>query len=324
MDGGSPRVRKLAAERLAGLWPPAAHFPFAAAEKRRGEVMRRLRQKFNEREQLVENTVEEKPSPADVDADVLSSDGPAFELIDKLHSDDVFVRRSASAKLAARAVEKPLGRAAVERLASLAVRETDQLVWQNALSAVAHDDGEAAVRLAYAAVGHTSAEVRRRACEHLSAHPDPRHAAVLLPALDDPNVPVAKAAVTALGRAGPLADTGPLKKLLLTGNASLRLETAVALLRLDDSAGDAALRRLALDNDPQIRRDVARAMGRSGNTGFVPVLVGLLDDRAGVRREALNGLATLVRDNPVQESGRDRVSTAQRVELWKEWYAKQK
>ena len=43
----------------------------------------------------------------------------------------------------------------------------------------AGDGSEPAIRLAYAAISHPSPEVRRLACEHLAAHADPEHAAVL-------------------------------------------------------------------------------------------------------------------------------------------------
>ncbi len=61
------------------------------------------------------------------------------------------------------------------------------MVWQNVLTAVAAEGSEPAIRLAYTAIGHPAAEVRRRACEHLAAHPSPAHAEVLLPALQDAN-----------------------------------------------------------------------------------------------------------------------------------------
>ena len=93
------------------------------------------------------------------------------------------------------------------------------------------------MRVAYAGVSHPAPEVRRRACLHLAAHPDPRHAVVLLPALNDSSPSVAAAAVTALGMTGRLDDTAPLRRLMTQPDLWLRLEVATALLRLHDPAG---------------------------------------------------------------------------------------
>ena len=385
IERDSPRTRKLAAEQLATLWPPAAQFPFAAPKKRRDEVLARLRQEFMtqysvapgvkkrtgtlagtsplfhaeeiERAQLllaqlgnartdsptqrravaelvgfgsklsgvlaVVSIDRRQPLPEIVYEEILPSCDPVFEILYKLQGEDVMVRRHAATKLAALAAEKRLDRLATSRLAALIVREPDQLVWQYALRAVADNDDKAAVRIAYAAVGHDSAQVRWRACEYLGAWPHPRHANVLLPAIEDANVAVAKAAVFALGRCGNPRHAQTLKSLLPTGNASLRLETAAALVRLGDPAGAAALRRLAHHGDPKIRRETARAMGRSGDAGFIPILILLLDDRAGVRREALAALSLLSGYNPAGADGGDRKTSAEVVELWKRWHAKQ-
>ena len=320
MESDSPRTRKLAAERLASIWPSAAHFPFASPQKRRDEVMRQLRAEFCEYQQRIgENSLVGKAS-APRAASAPSDDGTAFEQIGKLTDDDVFARRRAAAKLAEISEERPLTRAGVERLVANVMGETDQLVWQNALSAVSHDDGEAAVRLAHAAVKHDSAEVRRRACEYLSNHPHPRHVPILMPVIEDHNLTVAKAAVEALGKCGPTADTGQMKKLLLTGNAALRLQTAVALIRLGDPDGADALRRLADNDDPRIRIEVAQEIGRVGDRTFIPILIRFLDDRAGVRREALAALEKISNQNPVYDYGPGRKTTSEQVELWKKWY----
>ncbi len=382
VESDSPQTRKLAAEQLATVWPPAAHFPFASSKKRRNEVLARLRREFeaqyrasadslHENDKGPSNTKPERieqaqllltrlantrpdspaqrraikellefgtelndtlaavsidrqqPLPEIVYAEVLPSRDAFFETLNKLGNGNVMARRSTSSKLAGLAAERRPHRLATARLAALIVRETDQLVWQNALRAVAEVDDEAAVRIAYAAVGHNSTEVRRRACEYMGAWPDARHVNVLLPAIADANSSVARAAVVALGRCGSPRDSEALRPLLRTDNASLRLETATALVRLGDPAGAAALRRLAFHEDPQIRRNTARAMGRSGNASFIPTLIAMLDGRAGVRREALASLTLLSGYNPANADGGKRKTSTEVVELWKRWHEKQ-
>ncbi len=323
IKGGGPRIRKLAAELLAERWPPAAHFPYTATQERRDELFERLKTEFDRQYRASGDSVADRTPPEESGDGDSPSDATALELVVKLQSSDVSQRRRAAEKLAIAAAQQPLEAAAVERLAAAVARENDQLVWQYALAAVARDDSRSAAELACAAVGHASSEVRRLGCEHLGAHPQPDRAAVLLPAVDDENVSVAKAAVAALGRIGRKSDTASIKKLLMSQNSSLQLETAVALARMGDRDGDAALRRLTFDDDPQIRLEVARAMGRSGNPLFVADLVRLLDDRAGVRREALAALETLAPENSPRQSRQGNETTAQRVALWKQWYAEQ-
>ena len=111
---------------------------------------------------------------------------------------------------------KPMTQLALDRLVVLARRETDPVVWQSLLQTTASDARPGAVQLAYLAVGNSSSDVRRRACDYLAAHADPRHAAVLLPMLEDPSSTVVIAAVRGLGAIGTLDDPRPLVGLLLT------------------------------------------------------------------------------------------------------------
>ena len=211
VEVGGPRTRKLAAERLAERWTPASHFPFAAAKHRRDESLRRLRLQFRQEYRPLDQREAVKTSfHADIEGGSSSSDA-AVVLIDSLRAGDCSARRRGAAELAAMAAEKPLANMAVERLAAAVADENDQLVWQYALSAVAQNGGPTAARLACDALGHASPEVRRRGCEHLAAHPHPDNADALLSAVDDPSLPVAKAAVDALGRIGRPADaaSGP-------------------------------------------------------------------------------------------------------------------
>ena len=297
--------------------------------------------------------------------DVLPHYGEVFIALDQLESPDVAERRRAAGRLAELGHERPLGRLAVQRLAQLAVAEPDPLVWQRVLTAVAGDGSEPSIRLAYAAVSHPSPEARRRACEHLAAHPHPGHVQMLLPALDDPNHTVVCAAVRALGALGrrgaldrggataglpssargvdPVAPPhcwtsqqchpvtpshclaiqqchAPLQRLLRTSDEHLRLETAIALVQLDDPAGTAALQRLAYSSDTRIRLQAAVAMGNTADSAHVPTLIHLLDDSLAVRRAALEGLSKIVGPQEWEFDDQRPASTSERVGRWKQWF----
>lgn len=258
--------------------------------------------------------------PEAIYREVLPRTSAAFAALDRLASKEVSQRRAAAEELAGLAAGRPLGRLVLERLAWLVVMETDALVWQNVFTAVAGDPGEPSIRLACAAIGHRSAEVRRRACQHLAAHADPGHAAVLLPVLKDPSPTVVLAAVGALGAGGRLDDTEPLRQLLATDDEPLRAEVAASLAQLGDPAGPAELERLAYSDDPAIRRRVATAMGELGDVQFVPTLIRLLDDRQGVRRAALDGLPKVVGHEVGDDEDGSPKLRAERISQWKQWY----
>lgn len=270
--------------------------------------------------------------PEVVYREVLPRYGPAFVALDRLASSEVSERQGAAGELAELARQRPLGRLAAGRMVQLVLTEPDPLVWQRALTAVADDASEPSVRLAYAAIGHPSAEVRRRACEHLAAHPHPGHAKIVLPALDDPNQAVVHSAVRALGVAGrpgdrisPVGDgsspaNGRLRQLLRTNSEYLRIETAVALTRLGDPAGTAELERLAYSADPKVRSQVAAAMGETADTRFTAALIRLLDDRPAVQRAALEGLPRTVGRDVSQGDDPWPASTVERVRRWKQWF----
>jgi len=262
--------------------------------------------------------------PEAVYREVLPGVSPAFAALDRMTSPDAAVRRRAAAELADLAGQRPLGRLAVERLASVAAREADALVWQSVLGAVAGDPGDAAARLAYAAVGHSSPEVRRRACEHLAAHPDPKHVPVLVPTLHDSSEVVVQAAVRAIGAAGRMEDARPVRQLLTAANEPLRLEAAKALVRLGDASGAPALERLAYSSEPAIRQQAAVAMGETADPTFVPPLVQLLDDRHNVRRAALEALPKVVGRDVAGADGRPPADLAERADLWKRWFREER
>jgi HEAT repeat protein len=258
--------------------------------------------------------------PEAVYREVLPKHEPVFAALEALDCSDVQARRRAAAEIERLATERPLGTLALARLAQLVLPESDLLVWQSVLQAVAAEPSEPAARLAYAAIGHHAPEVRRRACEHLAAHPDPEHAAVLLPVLEDSSPSVVEAAVRALAAGGRLDDTRPLRRLLRDGNDELQIEAAVALARLRDSTGPSAVERLAYSPNAKVRQRAAEAMGELADPEFVPVLVGMLDDRQSVCRAALESLPKAAGRDVTKDGPTPPANTSQRIDRWKRWF----
>ncbi len=313
--------RKRASTALAALWEPAADFPYDGPAERRDEVLGRL-ERLLEAEIGVAPTVAAGPRTAAVRSGDASADAEAIaRALDRLASDEVTLRRRAAGQLARLAEKHPLSAATTERLVSLTLAETDQLVCQSVLEAVADDPGEPAIRLAYAATRHVSPEVRRSACRHLAAHwgPNRNHAYVLMPLLDDESPTVVRAAVRALAAPGRLRDTGPIERLLLAREELVRLEAAIALCRLGDPAGPAALERLSYSGNHAVRREVAAAMGEIADPSFAPSLVRLLDDRHAIREAALEALPRVTGREVAAAPGERPLDTAERIESWKEW-----
>ena len=262
------------------------------------------------------------PLPEVVYRDVLPLQGPVFSALARLDSSESSERRRGASALAEMvAGGRGLPRLAVARLAERVTTETDPLVWLSALAVVARDPSDDAIRMAYAGVGHPVPEVRRRACLNLAAFPDPKHAKVLLPALDDPSRSVMVAAVQALGTVGHIDDPEPLRRQLTAANESIRFEVALALVRLDDPAGRNALERLVYSTDPTIRRQAAATMGEFPDRQFIPSLIAMLDDRAGVRNVALESLRKVV--GPTETAhieGKPGADSDVLVQRWKRWH----
>ncbi len=262
----------------------------------------------------------QRPVPELMYQDALPKMHLSFALLARMETTDVTERRRGATELAALAEKEPLGRLAVERLCRFVTPEADALVFQSVLAAVAQDESEAAHRIAYAAVGHAAAEVRRRGCLHLAAHPHPKHTPVLLPAVDDEADSVAAAAVQALGACGHAADAGALTELLRVGNDLLQLEAALALVQLDDPSGIAALERLAHSRDAAVRRRVAEKMGELSDPVFTPTLMRLLDDRVSIIRAALAALPRTVGEDKSLSPDGNLPTTTERVRRWKAWF----
>jgi HEAT repeat protein len=197
--------------------------------------------------------------------------------------------------------------------------ESDDLVWQSVLQTVANENGEEIASMAYAGLGHSSSEVRRRACEYLAAHPDRNHAKMLIPALDDSQPLVVCAAVEALA-AGGMDDPSPLRNLLGSNNEEIQLSAAKALAQLNNASGKPALERLAYSNDPLIRAKVAAAMGEYPDPSFIPILIRFLNDQASVSRTALASLPLVQGEDISQLPGQPPAKITERISRWKRWY----
>jgi len=257
------------------------------------------------------------PLPEAVYRDVLPQCAPEFAAMVRLGSADVSARRRAAEELAALGQRQALGPLARSRLAAVAEKEPDALVWRGTLGAIAHDASEPSLRLACAAASHPAPEVRRLACEYLLRHPEAKQEPVLLAALNDPHREVVCAAVRALGARGALEDRQPLKRLLGTADESMRVEAALALARLGDPAGPAALERLAQSTDPVVRRQAATAMGQVPNPAYKATLIRLLDDRYSIRLAALESLSKVAGGETSRTPDAERGTIEERIARWK-------
>jgi HEAT repeat protein len=261
------------------------------------------------------------PLPEAVYHEVLPRQNPVYAALDRLASGSLAQRRRAAEELAESARHKPLGRLANDRLAAVTVKQSDPLVWQSVLAAVENDASPGAAQLAYAAIGHGAPEVRRRACQYLASHPDPRHVAVLLPALGDSSDQVVAAALRAIGAAGRLDDPQPVRRLLTASDETQRLEAAGALARLGDPTGLAALERLSYSDNPSTRQRTAELMGQLGSEACLASLIRLLDDNwQSVRLAALKSLPQVAGQDVARTEGQWSVTAAQRITLWKQWF----
>jgi hypothetical protein len=257
--------------------------------------------------------------PETVYRNVLPKLQPVFAVLDRFSSQEAAERRRAATKLQELAAKHPCGRLALDRLSQLMASESDDLVWQSVLQTVANENGEEIASMAYAGLGHSSSEVRRRACEYLAAHPDRNHAKMLIPALDDSQPLVVCAAVEALA-AGGMDDPSPLRNLLGSNNEEIQLSAAKALAQLNNASGKPALERLAYSNDPLIRAKVAAAMGEYPDPSFIPILIRFLNDQASVSRTALASLPLVQGEDISQLPGQPPAKITERISRWKRWY----
>ncbi|MBS0210759.1 MAG: HEAT repeat domain-containing protein [Planctomycetes bacterium] len=270
-------------------------------------------------------TVEhERALPASMYVEVLKDRAAEFAALVNLASQQVTQRRDGAQQLARVASGAALRDCTNARMLELGRGEQDALVCRALLLTASYRAGPAGEQLAYAYMSHPAAEVRHGACELLSAHARPGHATVLLPALDDDNAWVVRGAVRALGQPGMRTDPRKLEPLLVSPDKTLRIDVATALARLGAPSGVLALERLAADNDMDIRRQAAAAMGTVGGEQFTSTLVRMLDDTIGVRSAALEALPRVVGSDVAKaDGGAIAPDVAQRTRLWREWWQRQ-
>jgi HEAT repeat protein len=255
---------------------------------------------------------------------VLPQLAPEYQLLAGWGRLTIEDRRRAMEQLKRLSADAPLSELVLARLAQILPQETDPLVWLDAWQMLEDDERAAAIELARVAITHPSPEIRRRACEYLGEHFTPEYAAQLVPALQDVDPAVVRAAVHALSRPGGLSDPAPLEALLNSADRTLRVEAAEALVAMDIPSGVAALERLAHDADERVRQQAAAAMGRLHDSRFAATLVELLDDPlSSVSGAALAALPEVSASSPQPaESELDAAGDrrAARIRRWKDWW----
>lgn len=256
--------------------------------------------------------------PDAVYVEILPSKDPVFAQIELLKSPAVTERRHAADSLAQALAKRPPGLLVEQRLAAVLVQESDPLVWESILGALAQEPGEPAMRLARVGLRHTAPEVRRRACLNLAAHPRPEDERLLARALNDSSSAVAIAAAQGLSHLRQLEDPQPLRHAAQNAREPLRSEAIVALARLGDPLGHDGLIRLAASGDPILRRRAALAMGELGDSRYAGPLTGLLLDRPAVRHAAVESLKQIAGRDVAAEGG-PATDSAELARRWKHW-----
>lgn len=260
---------------------------------------------------------------------VLPELDPTFDILYQMQaktteSEKPLSRRRAASNLIRLTAEREPSRLALDRLAEQMLQETDTLVWRSVLIALANNESDSTLQMVRIAVGHTSPEIRRRACQWLAAHPRPDDFKLLKPALDDPDPSVKLAAVRAVVAGGNLGDTKevePLKELLRDSNEELRIEVAYALAAFGDEQGPQTLKELTRSRDANVRQKAVEAIGQLEDPRYASLLISLLDDQLNVRRAALGALPKTV-GHDVPAAGDHQPRTASEIiARWKEWHA---
>ena len=266
---------------------------------------------------------EQRVLPPEIYHHVLPELDPAFSMFLQLESSSASERRRAAASLVDATRGTALSDLALVRLVELITTEKDPLVWASIETALLDDVRQPALDLHYAAMSHPAPEVRRRACQYLSARGDPAHQDVLLAALADNSPSVVLAAAEALAQTGQLKNSEPLVRLLSRRDPQLRLAAGTSLAKLGLDRGEATLQRLAHSDNAKIRRKTAEAMGEVGSSVFVPTLIHLLADRLGIKRAALKSLEQIVgRDIAAVEPG-PPANLDEQIARWRRWHTQQ-
>ncbi|HEV8323843.1 MAG TPA: HEAT repeat domain-containing protein [Myxococcota bacterium] len=165
-----------------------------------------------------------------------------------------------------------------EALFRLACAE-EPAVQEAARSALRGRPPERLAALGEAAIGDSSAEVRRAGAWALGAAGRAASAARLAAALGDADVSVRIAALDALARCDVTAGTAQALRLLEDGEWTVRQEAANVLERAPSAGHVPALARQLADDDEDVRRAIHAALAaHDDDAAGVALLLGALDD----------------------------------------------
>ncbi len=320
--------RKRAAQQLAAHWPPAKDYSADAPAERRATRLADLREKWQGEfgASVLDLSQERSASPRPPSEVYTVPRLQALETaVERLRDKDIEERRKAAQEIALAVARQPLPDEILSHVVNQVIAEPDPAIWQSVLGSLLSDERPDCVRLACAGCSHPTADVRRRACEHLAAHGQAENAAVLVNTLNDSQASVQIAAAKGLGQIGKSQHAPALEALLLASDKTVRVAVAEGLLRLGAASGGAALERLSYDLEEKIRRQAVEAMGQSARPEFVPTFIRLLDDRAGVRQAALAALDRTVGRSVLHghEINNSPDKTADLAQQYKRWHAEQ-
>jgi len=267
--------------------------------------------------------------------EVLPALSPVHDALVRMQSEDVDRRRIAAGDLRSLAEEQTLSRLAVRRLGERLDRENDGLVWREAMGAVLPDDNEETAALVARAANHPDPGIRQLACEFAAKHRRPDFIHWLLPLLHDPETTVQLAAIEAAGMCGsrlaidgipslrPEEDIPGLRSLLADHNSGVAVAAAIAMSRLGDPQGHDELIRLSRHGKTAVRERVIEAMGSTGQTRFVKVLIGLgwTAKEVRIQRPVLKSLGELVPEESRPRDLPDAVGAEERIHVWAKWWS---
>jgi len=263
------------------------------------------------------------PVPPVVIEKALPQVDPVFAQIEQLRSPDVQPRRDAARELREDSDRGQLHALALQRIADLSVTESDATVLRELMHAFRSDARPAAARFHKACLGDPQADIRRRACEYFVRHPSKDAAEALTRSLLDESQEVVVAALQGLGEVESLTSTLAVVRLLASRDVAIRLAAASVLASHGHAAGFDSLQRLAQHRDPEVRRQAAEAMGATGQRRFTAVLIGMLDDRLGVKQAAVKALSSLAGRDIGGGNRQPRPDLATQIARWKSWYRRQ-
>jgi hypothetical protein len=98
------------------------------------------------------------------------------------------------------------------------------------------------------------------------------------------------------------------------------LASAIALADSKFDAGLAAIERLSLETDLEIRRAATVAMGELRDDVFLPRLMELINDRRDIQIAAMTSLAAIAGKDVAHQEGAALLPDEQ-VRCWERWYA---